>query len=425
MNTIKVLIDARVIGGEAQGSSTYLKGIYNNIHKHFGNVYDLFFAGYDFDSIKEAFPFLEKKRFIQLKSISKIGLLGFEFPKIIKQYNIDFSHFQYATPFVKNCKFIITTHDVLFNDFKDDFSKWYAFKRNFLFKLSLEKSEIRLTVSGYSRKRIANHYNLPQSSLHITPNGVRPEFFEAFDSKAVKMRIKQKFGAERYLLYVSRIEPRKNHKMVMDAFRELNLAEQGYQLVFIGNDTLKSKKEVAEINQMQACFPNHFHWFSNISDEDLINFYRGTELFVYPSKAEGFGIPPIEAVASGARTLCSNMTAMEDFNFFEGNYFSPDNLEELKMKISQIIDHPRRAWSTYVLKKIVEERYSWNVSSNLLHDLIQKETQPINVNAPQLTKEHGINKLRFMRERLFIVFALKLRFILDLLSFNKYLSENI
>lgn len=391
MKKTRLLIDARVIGGEAQGSSTYLRGIYSNIYMHFGNAYDLFFAGYDFNSTKEAFPFLEQNRFIQLKSTSKMRLLGIEFPRIIKQNNIDFAHFQYVTPVVKNCKFVVTTHDVLFNDFKDDFSKWYAFKRNFLFKSSLKRSDIRLTVSDYSRKRIAHHYGISESSLHITPNAVRSDFFENFDLEETQRYIKEKFGVEKYLLYVSRIEPRKNHKILMDAFRALNLAEQGYQLVFIGNDTLQSKKEVGEINRMKADFPGQIHWFSDINDEDLIDFYRGTELFVYPSKAEGFGIPPIEAVAAGATTLCSNATAMGDFDFFEGHFFSPDNIEELKTKISRIIENPRRAWANYFRKEQVEKRYAWKISADLLHDLIQKEIQTETENVHQLTPEVSLS----------------------------------
>lgn len=376
MIATRLLIDARVIGGEAQGSSTYLKGLYNSLYQNFQKDYDLFFAGYCFESMKDAFPFLEQNRFIELKHTSKIQLFVHEFPKIIKQKNIDFAHFQYMTPFIKNCKFIVTTHDVLFNDFNEDFSKWYAFKRNLLFKESIKKSDIRLTVSNYSRDRIAFHYNLPKSSLHITPNAVRKEFFQPFDDTEASTRIRKNYGVEKYILYVSRIEPRKNHQLLMVAYRELNLAKQGIQLVFIGNDTLDSKNEVSKIKQLKTDFPNHFHWFPNIDDDSLLDFYRGAELFVYPSKAEGFGIPPIEAAAAGVTTLCSNATAMKDFDFFEDNCFCPNNLEELKLKIQQSLDNPDRAWEAYDLKEKIHKKYSWIVSSNLLHRLIQKERNP-------------------------------------------------
>ncbi|MCR9289373.1 glycosyltransferase family 4 protein [Saprospiraceae bacterium] len=373
MMATKILIDARVIGGEAQGSSTYLKGLYNSVYNHYKTEYELFFAGYHYESMKEAFPFLQKNKFIQLKSTSKFRLFGFEFPDIIKRNRIDFAHFQYMTPFIKNCKFIVTTHDVLFNDFKQDFPKWYAFKRNFLFKTSLQKSDIRLTVSEYSKKQIALHYNLPEDSLHITPNAVKKEFFQPFSINETQNNIFKRYNVKNYLLYVSRIETRKNHQLLMDAFRSLNLAQKGYQLVFIGNDTLDSKKEVSKIHQMKTDFPSHFHWFSNVNDKTLLDFYRGAKLFVYPSKAEGFGIPPIEAVAAGVNTICSNVTAMKDFDFFEDNYFSPENLEELKLKIQQNLEYSNRQWEAYYMKELIKKRYSWEVSSNLLNHLIQKE----------------------------------------------------
>jgi len=375
MSKIKILVDARIISGESQGSVTYLKGLYNSLYNNHGNIYDLFFAGYDFADMKEAFPFLEENRFIPLTTTSKIKLLTWEFPRIINEYKIEFAHFQYITPLIKNCKFIVTTHDVLFNDFQEYFPKNYALKRNFLFKSSLKKSDIRLTVSDYSKIRIAGHYGIDRNSLHITPNAVRKEFFEDFDKEAVKKEIETKFGAKNYLLYVSRIEPRKNHKIILDVYKKLRLDKKDIHLVFIGNDTLDSKKEMKAINRMKAEFPNHFHSYSGLSDEDVLSFYRGAKMFIYPSKAEGFGIPPIEAAAAGITTLCSTATAMQEFTFFGDNCFSPEAPGGLAVKILDNIINPKRRSELSYIRKKVQTKYSWETSSNLLNKLIREQVK--------------------------------------------------
>ena len=382
MSKIKILIDARIVSGESQGSVTYIKGLYNSLYNNHNSVYDLFFAGYDFAAMKDAFPFLEKSNFILLKTTSKIKLLAWEFPRIINKYKIEFAHFQYITPFIKNCKFIVTTHDVLFNDFQEYFPKNYALKRNFLFKSSLQRSDIKLTVSDYSQFRIAGHYGIDKNALYITPNAVRQEFFEEFDKEAVKKEVETQFGAKNYLLYVSRIEPRKNHRIIIDAYRKLRLDQKDIHLVFIGNDTLGSIEEMKAINHMRAEFPDHLHWYSNLSDDEVLSFYRGAKMFIYPSKAEGFGIPPIEAAAAGINTLCSTATAMQDFSFFGDNFFSPEAPGGLAVKILDNLSQPKSKGELSYIRERIRTKYSWETSSNLLDRLIKEQVKvlrPANV----------------------------------------------
>ena len=175
---------------------------------------------------------------------------------------------------------------------------------------------------------------------------------------------------ENFILYVSRIEPRKNQQMLINAYRELGLGKQGIPLVFIGNDTLNSHKIVAKIQQLQQDYPKLVYWFSGLSDADVLAFYRAARLFVYPSTGEGFGIPPIEAAATGLPTLCSNVTAMRDFDFFGEAAFSPFDLEELKAKIQVFLETPPSKKELLNIKKIIKSRYSWDYGASLIHRLI-------------------------------------------------------
>lgn len=381
----RLLVDARIIGGEGQGSVTYLKGIYNTIASDYSDEYELFFIGYDYAAISKAFKLKTPENFIPLKTKNKLRLLTIDIPRIINQYKIDFAHFQYITPLVKTCNFIVTVHDVLFNDFKTYFPKHYALKRNFLFKHSLKKSEVRLTVSKYSAKRIDAWYEIPENTLSITPNAVREEYFEDYDKQEIQKRIAAEFGTQNYILYVSRIEPRKNHTAIMKAYRELKLHEQGVELVFIGNDTLDSREEASEMAKMKKDFPKSFKHFSGISDEAVLNFYRAAELFIYPSLAEGFGIPPIEAAAAGVPVLCARETAMTDFDFFGENFFDPYNTEELKLKINNILNHSSAFEKTDDIRLKVKEKYNWRNAAEVLHHAIQKQIEP-DYKKPEITK---------------------------------------
>lgn len=380
----KILIDAKCIGGEGQGMVTYLIEMYNAMYASYSDQYEFFFAGYHEQAISNAFPFMKTNQFILLPKTNKINLLWNVFPKIIEDYNIDLAHFQYVTPFRKKCKYIVTTHDVLFLDFPEEFSFSYIYKRKFLFKRSLINSDIRLTVSNYSRNRISDLFKVPADSIHITPNAVHEKFFDRFNKQEVQKQLQIKFGFENYLLYVSRIEKRKNHRLILETYENSNLAEQGIQLVLVGNDTLGETDVIEKLNKLKTKYPGMVHWIPFVEEADLLDIYRGARVFLYPSLAEGFGIPPIEAAALGLETLCSNLTAMEDFTFFGNQLFDPNDKEEFENKLIQLLKRTEPSHLNTKNRDFIQQHYAWNNAAKVLHQEIIKQTTPKIVKRPAL-----------------------------------------
>jgi len=367
MKKIKLLVDARNFGGEGQGSLTYLKGLYRAFLHHYGDMYELYFAGYDKAAVMEVFGEYDI-RFILLKNKSRIKLWLNEFPDTIKKHNIEFAHFQYITPIKKACRYIVTTHDVLFNDFPEEFGWRYRAQRNFLFKRSLQHSDIRLTVSEYSRKKIAQHYGIDIDTIEITPNAPMANFLAPFDKERSVRFVQSKYGLNKYILYVSRLEPRKNHKTLLKAWRDLDMAKQGIQLVFVGNNTLNDNSLTDSFEHLTKEEATHFYWLRGLNDRELLEIYRAATLFVYPSKAEGFGIPPLEAGVLGVNTICSNVTAMQDFNFFRNNHISLENPGLLKTMIWINMNLPPKATELDNIAKLIRQKYSWKVSADVLHE---------------------------------------------------------
>ncbi len=373
MKKIKILIDARCVGGEGQGVLTYIKGLYTALYEKYSEHYELFFAGYQKEDIKKDFPFVDDEHFISLPKISRMNLFLFLFPRIEKKYKIDYSHFQYVTPFRKKSKHIVTTHDVLFLDFWTNFSLWYRLKRKYLFKKSLERSDIRLTVSNYSKNRISEWFNIPQKTISITPNAVHPKFFSSFDKTKVQKEIKEKFNIENYILLVSRIERRKNQDVLLEMYKDLQLAKKGIQLVLVGNNTLDDEKIASKIISFQKKYPNKIHWLTYLNEEDLMKIYQAARVFVYPSRAEGFGIPPIEAAALGIETLCSNQTAMQDFSFFENNLKDPNNYYLFKNSLKTLLQKTPNNKINTEYRNQVKMLYSWDRSASVLHQKISMD----------------------------------------------------
>lgn len=369
---MNLLIDAHVFDETHQGSRTYLKGLYCELVKLLPET-SFFFAAYNFESIRTEIGDYPNVHFVQLKRGKYLRLL-IELPYLIWKHKIDYAHFQYISPLVKNCKTIVTVHDILFKDFENLFPLKYRIINNFLFRISAKRADLLLTVSGYSRKRIAFHYKIPVNQIGITPNGISQDIFPGANS-GMKGDIKEKYNLDRYILYVSRIEPRKNHLLLLRAFSELRLWESNYKLVCIGKKDF-SYQEIDNFldSSPQQCKRNIL-LLQDISSNELRDFYRNANLFIYPSIAEGFGIPPIEAVVEGTPTLCSNTTAMSDFTFLGDDLFDPNNLEELKIKILNKLSKPTDLNRIAALKRTVVEMYSWEKSARSFISFLKMNAQ--------------------------------------------------
>jgi glycosyltransferase involved in cell wall biosynthesis len=356
-NKIKLFIDAHTFDKEFQGTRTFIRELYREVAK-IDDRFEFYIGAADVEHLKREFDFLPNAHFIQYKFESSLLRLTVEIPFILKKYRIDVSHYQYIVPFWGRGKFIVTTHDILFNDFKSEFSLMYRVSRNFLFRRSIKRAHYKTTVSNYSRDRISFHYHIHPNSISVIPNGVNAMFFEPYDKVETKLTLKKRFEIERFILYVSRVEPRKNNILALKAYLNLKLYTKSISLVFVGKKSIDSPEFFSALAQLTDEQKPFVKYFEQLSEEDLMLFYRSTILFVYPSKAEGFGIPPLEAAAIGVPVVCSNRTAMADFDFFGKLLFDPYDQSNFEEKISSVIENLDEAF-TDEIKQTVKNRYSW------------------------------------------------------------------
>ena len=106
---------------------------------------------------------------------------------------------------------------------------------------------------------------------------------------------------------------------------------------------------------------------------DLVSFYKNASLFVFPSSAEGFGIPPLEALAYGCPLLSSDATAMAEFGFPDSITFAPSDVEELKQKIMSQLNKPI---CLDAVRRKVLDKYNWqNISDSFYELLMSRKCQ--------------------------------------------------
>lgn len=361
---MNLFVDSHVFDGILQGSRTYLKELNTELIRQFPSV-NFFFGAYDIQNLEKEFGKHENVRYLRYRVRNKYFRMLFDIPYLILKYKIDIAHYQYISPVFRFSKEIVTIHDVLFLDFPDMFTTLFRVTNKFLFRKSARRADFVLTVSEYSRQRIAEHLGIQLENIHVISNGVNEGFFLPVGELP---DIREKFNLDKYLLYVSRIEPRKNHVLLLRAFVDLRLWEKGYSLVFIGSVTQKAPMLDNYLKTLSPEIKKAVRFIDGSFGNELKAFYRSCDLFVYPSLAEGFGIPPLEAFASGVPLLCSNTTSLSEFGFLKDSFFNPFSLEDLKDKITQKLNEVKCVNESGI--KFIKSNFSWKKSAKDFGTLI-------------------------------------------------------
>ncbi len=364
MNNIKIFVDCHVFDGSFQGTTTYLKGMYLEMIKDKSLHY--FFAANNVQKIESVFGAHENVHYLKYSSYNKFYRLLIDIPRLIKENNIDFAHFQYIVPPIKNCKYINTIHDVLFLDYPNYFAISYQIRNKWLFKWSARKSDINLTVSEFSKQKIQQYFKI--QDILITPNAVDPIFYEPYDKAIAKQNVKDAYNLDKYLLYISRWEPRKNHDTLLKVFVE-NQFYKEFSLVFIGDKSIVNDAYNAYYETLSEEIKAKILTLNKVDFQQLVTILRGADLSVYPTYAEGFGIPPLESLAAGIPTACSNTTAMQDFTFLKKNQFDPADKENMTTIIKQTLAENFDSAMVQQLKV----QYDWKLSAEVLLGAIKRQ----------------------------------------------------
>ncbi len=362
----KIFVDGHVFDGEFQGTLTYIKELYLKILILNPNII-VYFGANKIENVKNYFQNFKNVKYVEYSSSNSLERIFVEIPKIIDEFEFTHAHFQYTIPFKKNknCKYITTIHDILFNDFPKEFSFLYRFQRNILFFISAKRCDHLLTVSNYSKSKISKQYRINEDKITVTPNAVSEDYFQFKSSKSESRNyINKKYGINNYILYVSRIEPRKNQTFLLKAFVDKKLWEQNLTLVLIGSNTLESDL-FQDINNLDEEAKKAIHWIEQVDYDGLKHFLNGAEIFVYPSKAEGFGIPPLEAGVLFTPVLCSNATAMIDFEFFKPFMFDPNNYDDFLKMLLDLLEN-KEFIDVASIQLSIKKRYSWEESAKIM-----------------------------------------------------------
>jgi len=307
-------------------------------------------------------------------------------PNAVKQYGCDLLHCTSNTAPLKSPVPLITTlHDIIYLESISIFKKggtWYQklgnMYRRFVVPRVVKRSKKIITVSHFEKNRIREFFGFPENDNRLVAvyNGVS-EHFKPVNNQNELLRVKEKYQLpDHYLFFLGNTDPKKNTKGVLKAFSDFRKkTATPLKLVMLDYDRDALDKLLSEINDKDLI--NYIHLTGYVVNTDLPAIYSQSQLFLYPSLRESFGIPMLEAMRCGVAVITSNTSSMPEVAG-DGAYFvDPFKPEEITQGIETLLndESKRKALIEKGFKR--SENFSWKA---MAEDVLKLYEQVIESN---------------------------------------------
>lgn len=375
---MKIGVDIRVF---AKGTRTGVEDYTINLLSHLlpidksacpaaaGVKYRLFYNGFrrpklDFDWLKLSNVKLKIWRIPN--RIFDLFLRFLKFPKLDKilgKVDVFLSPHFLLTPLSKGIKRIIVFYDLAFVRFPEFFSLRKLLWHRFIYsKKQAQKADLIIAISQSTKEDLINLYKINPEKIKVIYPGIDKKFRPINKNNPHLLEVKKKYKLpDKFILYFGTIEPRKNILGLIEAFEQIkktpDLQERVQWQGFEG--MVKSyKKKIFDFSNLKLVIAGAKGWLYNdvfkkarisqsnkdiiftgfIDEEDKSYLYNLAEVFVYPSFFEGFGLPPLEAMACGLPSIVSNKSSLPEVVGQGAIMIDPHNIDEISFVIKTILE---------------------------------------------------------------------------------------
>ncbi len=367
---MRIGIDAKWYASGNPSGLVVVRNLVDNIilqsHKHNHEI--LLFANksdkYLLKGLEEKIKPLESVQIVYcIKALNFLSNM-FILPFYLRKYKIDVCLVQNFTPlfFNTNIKYVNYIHDFLFFDYPQYFT-WIERTVFKLMKSTSSNAKEIITISKSERARIKRY--IPNKKIHVVYHGVSDAFSveNRNDLVTLKYMLPKKF-----ILYLGRINTRKNIEVILKAIKN---DETLLPLVIIGKKDHKSFD--IDLYIKENAIDKRVFLLGHLPFEDLKVLISNAHIFVFPSFAEGFGMPPLESMKSGVPVIASNVSCMPEICGNAALYFNPYNSDELIRQIRNLMS------DNSLYEQVVEkgfkqvEKYKWNKASEKIMSILTQQ----------------------------------------------------
>ena len=294
----------------------------------------------------------------------------YRLPLALKRMGADVFHApHYVLPPVMPCPSVVTIHDCIHLMFPEYLPNRFAhaYARTFM-TLAARRSSKVLTVSEASKRDILRFFHIPSSKVEVVYNAIDDRFDREPEVDDV-MRVRERYQLnDPFVLYAGNIKPHKNVDRVIEAFARVR--RHGFErlrLLIIGDEISKNPQLRRAVHRHQM--HQHVRFLGFVPDATLAVLYRLADVFVFPSLYEGFGLPPLEAMASGTPVVTSNVSSLPEVVGDAALLVDPRDAEAIAGAVVRILSDEtlRRSLAQKGLARAHE--FSWERSVRRIRDV--------------------------------------------------------
>src|SRR3989344_8457386 len=326
---MRVGIYARGVSERSGGAKVYIYELTKALTEVIGAKDELFIFH---NADKSVFSKKKNIHEVILKSKNKLYADFIEAPREINKLNLDVVLFlKNVIPYGIKAKKFLTIHDLAY--YMPQYDAYKLFDNlymKFMIKSSCKRADKIIAVSANTKKDIIDILGIPEKKIEVVHEGVNDDYKVMKKDKGLD-KIREKYGlGDKFIFYAGSISPRKNLKRLINAFNDIQ-DKIDYDLVITGNKLWNNKEEMQMIKENPRIKVLGF-----IPDEDLPILYNLASLYVYPSLYEGFGLPILEAQASGCPVISSNASSLPEVAGKGALYFDPEKEGEIAKMILKL-----------------------------------------------------------------------------------------
>jgi glycosyltransferase involved in cell wall biosynthesis len=240
----------------------------------------------------------------------------------------------FALPVGLKCKKVVTIYDLSFLTQPQTHKVFNRVYLNLMTKWACQKADHIITISEFTKKDVMRHYGIDQNKITATPLGVDNHYYRRGDEEIAQFKTTKNIHTPA-IFYLGSLEPRKNLITLISAFAQLHHLQPNVKLYIGGSMGWKYGDIFAQVKAYGI--EQAVTFLGRIDSLELPQWYSMCDVFTYPSLYEGFGLPPLEAMACGAPVITSDATSLPEVVGDAGLMIDPTNASALARAIEKVL----------------------------------------------------------------------------------------
>jgi glycosyltransferase involved in cell wall biosynthesis len=363
---MKIAIDARFYRKSTGGIGRYTRNLIKELANiDSNNEYTIFITPSDEQEFDQEIDSKKHKNFHKfVLSITHFTLNEqTRFLNILNKENFDLVHFaNFNHPILYRKKFVTTIHDLTILLFPAKGAQRSYFRRlafEKVIKNAVYSSNKIISISNSTKRDLENHLRVNPKKIEVVYEGI-DENYQPIKSQSKIEKFKAKYNIDKpYILFVSQWRP---HKGLPELIKAFEILKEKYflehKLVLVGKSDNNFPEVISAVDNCK--YSQDIIRPGFVVEEDLPYFYAASDVFVFPSHYEGFGLPPLEAMSSGVPVAASNISSMPEVLGNAAVYFDPYNPSDIAKQIFSIVSNNK--FKQQLIKDGVKQakKYSWH-----------------------------------------------------------------